>query len=162
MIIKKDCIVSIDYTLTDKNGEEIDSSKGQEPLAYLHGHAQIIEGLEKELEGKKVGDELKVKIEPAMGYGEKLDELVMDVPKGNFPDPEELEVGGHIIAETEEGETIYTVLAINEDSVTLDGNHPLAGEELNFEVKVVGVREATAEELTHGHAHGEGGCGHDH
>lgn len=161
--IKNDLVVEIEYTLTDDEGKELDSSKGGAPLAYIHGKNNIIPGLEKELTGKKVGDSLTVKVTPEEGYGEFRSEMIQKVPKTQFDGMGELQIGAQFQVGTEQGENfIVTVSEIEEETVTLNGNHPLAGMNLNFEVKVVSVREATEEELAHGHihAHGEGCGGH--
>ena len=156
MKISQDSIVTIEYTLKNVDGEVLDTTSGDGPIAYLHGHGNLIEGLEEALEGKQAGDQIATVVPPEKGYGSRSDELVEVVPKGNFPQPEELEVGSGVVADTEDGESIFWVLAVDDENVTLDGNHPLADKELHFEVKVVEVREATDEELEHGHVLGEG------
>ena len=143
--------VSIDYTLTNDAGDVIDSSAGGAPLVYLHGAGNIIVGLEKALEGKNVGDELSVAIEPEDAYGEYSAELVATLTREMFEGVDELEVGMQFHASAPDG---------GMQIVTVDGNHPLAGQRLNFKVKVVDVREANAEEIAHGHIHGEGGHHH--
>lgn len=158
MQISEHKVVTIDYTLTDDEGTVIDSSRGSEPLAYVQGIGNIIPGLESALEGKQPGDTLKVKIAPKDGYGARDEELVQIVNSEMFSNPEELQVGAHFQAHDGEEHRMFTVTAIEGDHVTIDGNHPLAGVTLNFDVTVKDVREATAEELNHGHAHG----GHDH
>lgn len=153
--------VYIDYTLTNDAGDVIDSSAGQTPLAYLHGYHNIIPGLERALEGKKVGDELEVVVEPQDGYGDYSAELVTVVPRSAFQGIEQLEIGMQFHASTPDGGTqVVVVRRIDGDDVTVDGNHPLAGQRLNFKVKVVEVRPASDEEITHGHIHGEGGHHH--
>ena len=153
--------VSIDYTLTNDAGEVIDSSAGGAPLVYLHGARNIIAGLEKALEGKQVGDELEVAVEPEEAYGEYSAELVAVLNRSMFEGVEELEVGMQFHASGPDGGMrIVTIRDLEGDDVTVDGNHPLAGQRLNFKVKVVAVREANAEELAHGHIHGEGGHHH--
>ncbi len=159
MLIQKDRVVTLDYSLTDAEGEIIDSSEGAEPLVYLHGNENIIPGLEKHLEGKSAGDAVKCVVPATEGYGERDDDLIFKVGKAEFGPDAEVQVGMQFEAHGEEGAQIVTVVAINGDEVTIDANHPLAGEELHFDVKVVDVREATAEELEHGHVHSEGGCG---
>jgi FKBP-type peptidyl-prolyl cis-trans isomerase SlyD len=154
-MIKKNDVVSIEYTLKDAAGQVIDTSVGQDPLEYLHGHGSIIEGLEKELEGKSINDEFSVKVSPEQGYGTRDEEMIEVVPIGNFPQPDELEVGGQVMAETEEGPVVFTVMKVEKDSVTLDGNHPLADQELHFEIKVVATREASADEIAQGHLESE-------
>lgn len=160
MQITKNAVVAIDYKLTDDSGEVIDSSEGQDPLAYLHGAGNIIPGLEKALEGKAVGDELQVNVPAAEGYGERSGELVQVISREQFGEVEDLRVGQQFQVQTDEGYLVFTVTRIDGDAVTIDGNHPLAGANLNFDVAVREVREATAEELSHGHIHDEGCCGH--
>lgn len=157
MQVAKNKVVSIDYTLKDDAGEVIDSSEGYEPLFYLHGHDNIVPGLESALEGKQAGDKVQVSVSPAEGYGERDDSLQQVVPREAFQGVEDLEVGMQFRAESDEGQQIVTIMAVDGDNVTVDGNHPLAGETLNFDVTVVEVRDATADELEHGHVHGPGG-----
>lgn len=160
MQIAQDCVALIDYTLTNDAGEVIDSSNGGEPLAYLHGHQNIIPGLEKALAGKVVGDSLKVSIAPAEGYGELNSALVEKVPHHLFSGVDQIEVGMQFHAQTEQGMQVITVSAVEGETITVDGNHPLAGQTLNFEVTVKEVRAASREELEHGHVHGVGGHHH--
>jgi len=160
MSITQDQVVSIHYTLRNDAGEIIDSSSGGEPLAYLHGHGHLIQGLERELTGKKAGERLEVKIAPADGYGEYDGDLVQRVPRRSLKGIANVKVGMRLQVQTPEGPRAMTVTHIAGDMVTLDGNHPLAGKNLNFEVEVAAVRAATAEELAHGHVHGPGGHGH--
>ena len=139
----------------------IDSSAGGAPLVYLHGAGNIIVGLEKALEGKQAGDELSVAIEPGEAYGEYSAELVATLNRSMFEGVDELEVGMQFHASGPDGGMqIVTIRDIEGDDVIVDGNHPLAGQRLNFQVKVVNVRDAHAEELAHGHIHGEGGHHH--
>ena len=161
MSIGKDKIVSIDYTLTGDTGQVIDSSQGKPPLAYLHGAGNIIPGLEDALEGKSEGDNVKVTIQPDQAYGPKDQRLIQQVPKAAFQGVQEIQAGMQFQANTQQGPRIITVIDVQGDQVTIDANHPLAGQTLNFDVNVVGVREATQEELTHGHAHGAGGHQHN-
>lgn len=154
-------IVSIEYTLKDDDGNIVDSSKGGDPLVYLHGANNLIPGLEKQLEGKSSGDELNVRIPPEEAYGNRDDAKVESVNKSMFGD-ENIKVGAQYHAAGPNNEHfVVTVVDVKDDMVTIDANHPLAGVHLNFEVKVVEVREATEEELSHGHAHGPGGHQHD-
>ncbi len=163
MQIADNNVVTLDYTLTDDQGTVLDSSEGRGDFAYLHGASNIIPGLEKALTGKSVGDELEVHVEPAEGYGERTDELIQAVPRDMFETDQEISLGMQFHAQATSGQmVVVTVTEINDDTVTVDGNHPLAGTPLNFSVKVVDVREATADELAHGHVHAPGGCGHDH
>lgn len=153
MQIAKEAVVSIDYELTDDDGQLIDSSKGAEPLKYLHGFGNIIPGLEKALEGKATGDQLNVSIDPDEAYGQRLDELQQVVSRENFGD-NEIEVGMRFRVPSESGrELVMTIVGIDGDDVTIDGNHELAGVTLHFDVTIRDVREATDEEISHGHAH---------
>lgn len=159
--IKKDSVALIHYTLKNNAGEVLDSSSGADPLAYLHGHGNIIPGLESELEGKGVGDKLNASIKPADGYGEHDAEMIQEVPKEAFQGAPEITVGMQFQAQGPNGAQMVTVTKVEGESVTVDGNHPLAGEQLNFDVEVMEIREASAEELSHGHVHGPGGHHHD-
>lgn len=152
-------IVSIEYTLTSDAGEVIDSSVGRDPLAYLHGANNIVPGLEKALEGKSAGEVIEVKVTPDEGYGVRDDRLVQNVPVRKLPNGK-AEVGMRLRAETEQGPRILTVTEVKGDYATIDANHPLAGQTLNFKVKVVEIRDASEEELAHGHVHGPNG--HEH
>ena len=160
MKIAENKVAIIDYTLTDNDGEMIDSSEGAGPLAYLHGAGNIVEGLEEALIGKEAGDKVKASIGPEKAYGERHEDMKQDVPKELFGGVENIEVGMQFQSETDEGPVLVTVMAISEEMVTVDGNHPLAGVHLNFDVTVREVREPTEEELEHGHVHGEGGHQH--
>ena len=159
MQVSKNSVVSIHYTLKDEKGEVLDTSEGRDPLDYLHGAGQIIPGLEEELEGRSAGDEFSVVIEPEQGYGSRDEALVHEVPKSEFDAPEEIEVGMQFRVGAEGGNMIMVVAGLDEDTVTLDGNHPLAGISLSFDVSVAGVREATEDEIKASqHVHGSG-CG---
>lgn len=153
-------VVSIDYTLTSDSGEVIDSSEGGQPLVYLHGNGQIIPGLEKALEGQTSGFEAKVKVEAAEGYGLRDEKKLVVVPRDRIDGPGELKEGMQLQASNGGGMQVVTVTKIAGDEVTIDANHPLAGVNLNFDVKVRDVREATPEEIDHGHVHGPGGHHH--
>ncbi len=159
MQIANNKVVSIDYTLTNDAGEVIDSSQGGEPLVYLHGAQNIIPGLESALEGKVAGTALQVAVEPADGYGEYNEELTQVVSSEMFQGVEKIEAGMQFQAETSEGIQVVRIAKVDGDHVTIDGNHPLAGERLNFDVSVKEVRDASEDELEHGHVHGEG-CSH--
>ena len=160
MKIGKDTIVSIDYTLTGDQGNVIDTSQGKEPLAYLHGAGNIIPGLENALEGKNQGDQVKVSIAPDQAYGPKEDGLIQQVPRTAFQGVDQVQAGMQFQANTQQGPRLITVVDVQGDQVTIDANHPLAGQTLHFDVNVVGIREATDDEKTHGHAHGAGGHHH--
>ena len=158
--VGKDKVVSIDYTLTGAGGEVIDTSQGGEPLTYLHGSGNIIPGLERALEGKSAGDEVNAVVAPDQGYGQKNPGLVQPVPRSQFPGVTDIKVGMQFQAQTNHGPRVVTVVGVDDNTVTVDANHPLAGETLNFAVRVVDVRDATQQELDHGHAHGPGGHQH--
>ncbi|MBV8876628.1 MAG: peptidylprolyl isomerase [Gammaproteobacteria bacterium] len=160
MSISPDQVVSLHYTLRDDAGEVIDRSAEGEPLEYLHGRGQLIPGLERELTGRGAGDRLEVKIAPAEGYGEYDPELVQKVPRRALKGIGDVRVGMRLQAQTPEGPRPVTVTHLAGDLVTLDGNHPLAGKTLHFQVEIAAVRAATSEELAHGHVHGPGGHHH--
>ena len=154
LMIGDKMVVSVHYTLTDNNGNVLDSSEGSDPLSYLHGANNIIPGLEKALIGKTADDALQVQVEPAEGYGEKVPELIQKVDKAAFQGVDTLETGMAFEAQGDNGQVQRVVITgIEEDLVRVDGNHPLAGVTLNFDVKIVSVRDATAEELSNGHVH---------
>ncbi len=154
MTVTKDRVVSINYTLTDDEGQVLDSSEGREPLSYIQGVGAIIPGLEQALEGREQGENVSVSLSPEDAYGDYNEELIVNVPKERFPEPEQLEVGGQVQAQTADGGVqILTVAEIGNEEVTLDANHPLAGQGLHFEVSIEQVRDATEEELDHGHVH---------
>ena len=154
-------VVSMDYTLTLDDGQIIDTSEGREPLVYLHGHGQIIPGLEKELAGMAVGASKKVSVAPEEGYGEVDPNAVQLVEHNIFPDDLELKPGQRLQMATPEGHPLEAeVVEIKDEGVLLDFNHPLAGETLTFDVSITNMRAATADELSHGHAHGPDGHHH--
>ncbi len=157
--IAKDTAVRFNYILKDESGNVIDQSQG-EPLAYLHGHNNIIPGLEKELEGKSAGDSLTAVIEPADAYGEYQEQAVQQVPRANFQGVDNIQPGMQFQSEAEGQVMLVTVTEVNDDTVTVDANHPLAGKKLSFDVEIVEVRAATEDELNHGHVHGVGGVQH--
>ena len=159
MQIQENTVVAFHYTLTNEAGQTIDSSRQrEEPLNYLHGHGNIIPGLEKALVGKQAGDKLEVTVTPEEGYGERHEGLIQQVPTSAFEGAGgELKPGMQFQAQTEAGQRIFTITEVEGDQVTVDGNHPLAGETLNFDVEVTEVREASDEEKEHGHVHGPEG-----
>jgi FKBP-type peptidyl-prolyl cis-trans isomerase SlyD len=160
--IGKDKVVSIDYTLTNDAGDVLDSSKGGEPLQYLHGHGGLIPGMEKGLEGRAAGDSFKLSLSPEEGYGKKDPNMVQAVPRTNFQGVPNIEKGMQFQARSPDGRgaRIVTVIDVAPDTVTVDANHPLAGQTLHFDVSVTDVRDASPEEIAHGHAHGPGGHHH--
>ena len=151
--------VSIHYTLTNTAGEQLDSSRKDEPMVYLHGSGQIISGLEEALTDKKVGDKFNITIEPANAYGERNDTMLQEVSMSMFEGVDKVEEGMQFHADASNGVNVVTVTKIDGDKVTIDGNHPLAGEALTFDVDVVDIREATEDELKSQHIHGAG-CNH--
>ena len=160
MQVTKHKVVKIHYTLTDDEGEVIDTSEGGEPLEYLHGVGGIVPGLESVLEGKSVGDQINVSVQPEDAYGEHNEDLLHEVERSHFQDIDDLELGMQFRVETDDGPMVVTVVEITDEHVTIDGNHDLAGVPLNFDVTVREIRDATPEEIEHGHAHSEGG--HEH
>ena len=160
MKIAKGKIVSIHYALNDTAGEVLESSEGQAPLKYLHGHGNIIAGLERALEGKVTGEKFNAVIAPEDGYGIREESLVKKLPLSNFQNQSEIEVGNQFQAETSQGPRLATVTEVDDENVTIDLNHPLADQTLNFDIEVMEVRDATEEELSHGHAHGPEGHRH--
>lgn len=160
MQIAKDVVALIEYTLKDDAGTTIDTSVGKDPLGYVHGRGNLIPGLEAQLEGKKSGDVLNVTIPPELGYGHRTDEAIHKIWRRQLPPDADVRIGMQFQAESEHGVQVVTVIEIEGDRVTLDGNHPLAGKTLHFDVKVIETRAATAEELSHGHVHGHGGHHH--
>lgn len=153
MQIAKNAVVAIDYTLTDDNGQVLDTSQERGPLSYLHGAGNIIPGLEKALEGKAEGEKVNVTVPPEDGYGQRDESLVQAVPKKMFAETAEPEPGMQFQAMGPDGARILTVMKVEDDQVTVDANHPLAGQQLNFDVAVVDVREASEDEVEHGHVH---------
>jgi FKBP-type peptidyl-prolyl cis-trans isomerase SlyD len=161
MNIAASTVVAIDYTLRNDQGEVLDTSEGREPLVYLHGANSIIPGLERALEGKTEGDELSVRVPPEEAYGARDEAMIQAVPRAMFGE-NPVQVGARYRAAGPNGEPLeITVVEADQDRVTVDANHPLAGEHLNFDVTVREVREASEEEVSHGHAHGPGGHDHD-
>jgi FKBP-type peptidyl-prolyl cis-trans isomerase SlyD len=156
MKIEKNRVVGIHYTLTDNDGKVLDSSRGNQPLLYLHGNGNLIPGLENALEGKRKNDTLNVKVMPDMGYGEFDENMIFEVNRSQFDFSGEIKKGMQFQMHTDHGHQVVTVSKIEGDLVILDGNHPLAGQELNFEVEVTDVREASGDEISHGHVHQHG------
>lgn len=153
MNITKNKVASIHYTLRDSSGNVLDSSQGSDPLYYLHGANNLIPGMEEGLEGSVKGDHLQLDVTPEKGYGKRDPQLVESVPRQVFGG-QQLEVGMQF--ETNEGQVV-TITEVGPDTVTVDANHPLADQNLYFDVEVLDVRDATADELAHGHVHGPGG-----
>jgi len=161
MKIGKGRVVRMNYTLRDESGTTIESSEGREPLTYLHGLGQLIPGLEKVLDGSQAGLKTTVTVLPQDAYGEKDPQAVIQAARGDFPDGLKLEPGVEVQADTPDGPITFIVISVEGDEVVLDANHPLAGKTLAFDIEVLEVREATADELAHGDVHGPGGA-HGH
>lgn len=160
MQVAQHAVVTIDYTLTAPDGEVLDTSDGGQALAYVHGTGALVPGLESALEGKQEGDRFDVRVAPAQGYGERDEALVQVIDRKKLPRGLELEVGIQLQARGEDGDRIVTVVKLEGERVTLDGNHPLAGMQLQFVGEIRDVRAATATERAHGHVHGPGGHHH--
>lgn len=161
MYIANNSVVSIEYTLKDDEGNILDTSDGREVLSYLHGTGNIIPGLENALTGRTLGEKLSVSVSPEEGYGQRNEQLTQVVSRDMFESINNVEVGMQFHGQSpNEQPVIITVTAIEDDNITIDGNHPLAGINLNFDVKIVDIRDATAEELEHGHVHGPDGHHH--
>ncbi len=161
MNIEKNVVVSLAYKVQLEDGVVVDQATADTPLDYLHGHNNLITGLEAELEGKKAGDNFSVTLAPQDAYGEHNDALVQRVPAEVFQGVEQIEVGMRFLADTDQGQVPVEVTEVDGDEVVVDGNHMLAGQTLTFDVEVIATREATAEETEHGHLHQQGDCGHD-
>ncbi len=161
MQVAADKVVTIHYTLKNAEGQVLDSSEGGDPLAYIHGGGNIIPGLEEALEGKSAGDKLQVEVQPDKAYGHHDPELIQNVPKRAFQGVGQVQAGMRFTAQTEQGPRQVVVTRVVGDMVTVDGNHPLAGQTLNFAVEIAEVRDASEEEIAHGHVHGPGGHHHD-
>ncbi|PRD20653.1 UNVERIFIED_CONTAM: slyD [Trichonephila clavipes] len=161
MIVAANKVVKMHYSVLDNNKNTIDNSFDGEPLVFIVGTGFLIPGLENALLGKEAGDTFSVTVEPEQGYGERHDDLMQAVPKSMF-EGMEIEVGMQFRATTDAGDQSVMIIEIQDEDVIVDGNHPLSGITLHFDVEVLEVRDATEEELAHGHVHGEGGCGHSH
>jgi FKBP-type peptidyl-prolyl cis-trans isomerase SlyD len=153
-------VIGFHYTLTDKTGTVLDSSIGDEPLYFLENSQQIIPGLEKVIALMNVGDKRKIEVKAADAYGDVNPELVVKVKKTQFPPGAQLTVGDQFQVNNDAHSPVFTIMSIDQEDVTVDGNHPMAGKDLFFDVEIVGVRPATADEMSHGHAHGAHGQGH--
>lgn len=160
-LVAKDTVVSFHYTLKDKGGQVLDSSQGAEPLVYLHGYSQIVRGLEAALLGKTAGSSFEVEVGPTDGYGERREEMVITLPRSQGNLPPDIQVGYVVELVSEQGDEIPArVTNLTDSDITLDANHPLAGETLYFSIQLTNVRKATQEEVSHGHVHGPGGHHH--
>lgn len=153
-------VASFHYTLTNDAGEVVDSSRGREPLTYLQGAGNIVPGLERAMDGRSAGDSFSVAVAPELGYGVRHEQLVQEVPRTAFQGVDAIEPGMSFQARTPQGTHSVTVTQVTDQTVTVDGNHPLAGQTLHFAIEVTEVRAATSEEIAHGHVHGPGGHHH--
>lgn len=160
MLIEDKKVVSFHYTLTNDKGEQLDSSRAGEPMSYLHGSRNIIPGLEKEMTGKSAGDEFQATIAPAEAYGERNEANVQRISTKHFKDPAQLQPGVFVTLQTQQGPVQAVIVKVGRFNVDVDTNHPLAGQTLTFDVEVTEVRDATEEEISHGHVHGPGGVDH--
>lgn len=152
MTIKPNSVVTLHYTVSTDDGTELDSSFGQDPLVFLQGSGFLIPGLDEALIGKTTGEKFSLDVEADKAYGERFDQLVQDVPKDMF-EGMDVEVGMSFRATTDQGEQSVIIIDINDEAVIVDGNHPLAGMDLSFDVEIIEVRDATADEIEHGHVH---------
>lgn len=162
MKIAENCVVELDYKLMDLENKVWESSDEDRPWVYLHGYGELMPALEKELVGKGIGQKLKMQLQPEEAYGDYEDELCTQVPLAAFAEVQNLEEGMRLAAEGQDGIHAVTVKSITEDTVTIDANHPLAGQAVRVEVKVLSIREASEEEISHGHVHQQDSCGHTH
>jgi FKBP-type peptidyl-prolyl cis-trans isomerase SlyD len=160
MNIEDEKVVSFHYTLSDEHGKQLESSREGEPLVYLHGAGNIIPGLEKAMAGKIAGDKFEANIEPAEAYGERNANGIQRIPAKHFKQPGRLQPGQAVVLQTRQGPRQVTVVKVGRFNVDVDTNHPMAGMALTFDVEVTDVRDATAEEISHGHVHGAGGVEH--
>ena len=157
MKVGKDKVVLMHYTLKNDAGDVIDSSDGGDPLPFLQGHGNIIPGLESALEGSKVGDKLDVSIKPEEGYGERMKDAIQEIPSSALKGVDDVKVGMQLQSQDQDGNAfLVNVTKIEDDKITVDANHPLAGQTLHFSVSIESVRKAEAEELSHGHVHADG------
>jgi len=161
MKVGKDKVVLMHYTLKNDAGDVIDSSDGADPLPFLQGHGNIIPGLESALEGSKVGDKLDVSIKPEEGYGERMKDAIQEIPSSALQGVDEVKVGMQLQSQDKDGNAfLVTVTKIEDDKITVDANHPLAGQTLHFSVSIESIRKAEDEELSHGHVHADGQHNH--
>ena len=160
MAVEDRKVVTFHYRLTDEEGTQIESSREREPMAYLHGYRNIIPGLEAAMAGKDEGDSFQVTVEPADAYGERNPDAVQRVPSKHFPEPKKLHPGDVVTLQTRRGPMQATIIKVGRFNIDIDTNHPLAGRTLTFDVEITGLRDATEEEIEHGHVHGPGGVHH--
>jgi FKBP-type peptidyl-prolyl cis-trans isomerase SlyD len=156
MHVQAETVVAIDYVLKNDAGEIIDQSEPGDPLFYLHGHGNIVDGLEERLDGSNVGDHIEVVVPPEKGYGVVDDARVQEIPRSDLPKDLNPQKGMTLYMNTPAGQLPVRVVKVRPTSITIDANHELAGQTLHFAVTVKEVRRATREELDHGHAHSPG------
>jgi FKBP-type peptidyl-prolyl cis-trans isomerase SlyD len=161
MQVTKDTVVSFHYDLSDQEGQQLESNRDADPIAYLHGAGNIIPGLEQAMEGKTEGDSLEVTVSPDQAYGERQDNLIQRLPLKHFKKMGKLKPGMRLQVPTDNGPRVVVVIKVGRFMVDVDANHPMAGMTLTFKVDITEVREATNEEKNHGHAHGVGGHHHE-
>lgn len=161
MNIANNTVVTMHYTVSTTDGTQIDSSREGEPMVHLQGSQYLIQGLENALTDKVKGDTFVISVTPEEAYGDRHEQLVQNVPKSMFGD-NEVNVGMTFRASTNDGDQTVMIIDETEDEVVVDGNHPLAGMDLTFDVEILDVRAATEDEIAHGHVHSAGGCGHSH
>jgi len=160
MLISKNKVVSFHYTLSDEQGEQMESSRERQPMSYLHGASNIIPGLEKAMTGRAAGEQFQVTVAPVDAYGEHRPERVQRIPAKHFRDARHLKPGQMVSIETRRGPVQAKVVKVGRFNIDVDTNHPLAGQTLTFDVEVTDVRDAMPEEISHGHVHGPGGAEH--
>ncbi len=160
MTIQDKKVVSFHYTLTNQDGEQMETTRDKKPMTYLHGAQNIIPGLESAMAGRSVGDEFQVTLEPADAYGEKKEANIQRISSKHFRFPKKLKPGQIVGLQTRKGPVQVTIVKVGRFNVDVDSNHPMAGQALTFDVEVSTVRDATEEEISHGHAHGPGGVDH--
>ncbi|MFQ5674104.1 MAG: peptidylprolyl isomerase [Nitrospinales bacterium] len=160
-MITKNKVVTLSYSLKTSDGEEMGQADSQEPFSYLHGSGQIVPGLEKEIAGMKIGDKKEVTVSPEEGYGEEIADLRVSVQRSQFPEEMKLVPGQQFSADVAGTQRVFTIMEVQAEQVLVDGNHPLAGKTLHFSVEILGVRDATQEEMEHGHSH-DSNHSHEH
>jgi FKBP-type peptidyl-prolyl cis-trans isomerase SlyD len=160
MNIEDKKVVTFHYTLSDEQGEQLESSREGDPMTYLQGAGNIIPGLEKAMLGKAAGDRFEVNVKPAEAYGERNESAIQRIPAKHFKQAGRLQPGQVVVMQTQQGPRQLTVVKVGRFNVDVDTNHPMAGLSLTFDVEVTDVRDATGEEVSHGHVHGPGGVDH--
>lgn len=160
MAIEDRKVVSFHYTLSNDQGEKLESSRERDPIVYMHGYRNIVPGLENAMTGKEAGDTFEVTVDPIEAYGERKPENVQRIPAKHFPDARKLSPGQAVSLQTKQGPIQAVIVKVGRFNIDVDANHPLAGQTLTFDVEITGVRDATEEEIAHGHVHGPGGVDH--